>query len=267
MKKFLTLGLMVILSGTLALGCSSTKSTDEIVTGTISDPSELVTGTISDPSELVIGTISDPSELLEEMKSEEVAQETNDNKNNLNETAQEQNDNKNKFVDLPQEKIVITRKEGFEYPETMTLHKGSGYAIYIDKTFKFEKQGEMDVFSKVRSDDKSVKASISITQDLQKTPEELAISIKNELKNQFINIKEEPVSRPFDSIKISADSFQDGEQFKTGTVNVYLVDNQKGGTFVIREDIDTFNSWVNIYEFHEMFRPNMDNMLKEFKVL
>jgi hypothetical protein len=156
-------------------------------------------------------------------------------------------------------KIVKQEIEGMPSENNMALKESSmKYIIYIDE--------EMYIMQNLEGKDKIVpknKAAnypevfMEIEQVKDKKPEAVAAEVEKELKAKFKTVKnQETVTDPINSILLRANS---GTNSKDTIVQYYLVDNTKGGTFVIKQQY--------FMEASEGHGARFYHMLKEFKVI
>jgi hypothetical protein len=156
-------------------------------------------------------------------------------------------------------KVVKQEIEGMPSEDNMALKESSmKYIIYIDE--------EMYTMENLEGKDKIVpknKAAnypevfMEIQQVKDKKPEVVASEVEKELKVKFKTVKNEgTVKDPINSILLRANS---GTNSKDTVVQYYLVDNTKGGTFVIKQQY--------FMEAAEGHGARFYHMLKEFKVV
>jgi hypothetical protein len=155
-------------------------------------------------------------------------------------------------------KVVKQEIEGMPSQNNLTLKEGSKYIIYIDE--------EMYTMQKVDGKDKITpknKAAnypevfMEIEQIKDKKPEVVAAELEKELKGKYPRYENKgTVKDPVNGILLRASS---GIKSKDTVVQYYLVDNTKGGTFVIKEQY-----FVEAAEGHG---ARFYHMLKEFRIV
>lgn len=156
-------------------------------------------------------------------------------------------------------KIVKQEIEGMPSENNMALKESSmKYIIYIDE--------QMYTMQNLQGKDKIVpknKAAnvpevfMEIQQIKDKKPEVVAAEVEKELKSKFKTVKSEgAVKEPLSGILLRANS---GTKWNDTVVQYYLVDNTKGGTFVIKQQY--------FMEASEGHGARFYHMLKEFKIV
>lgn len=158
------------------------------------------------------------------------------------------------------EKQVVEDIEGMPEEKEVVLQEGkAGYIIYIDEARYelVEGDGTDTIVFKEELDDIYPEVSMSITQVEDKTPAQLAEEISSDLKNTFETVKEiETVTDPVEGLLISA---IDGNEWNSPVTRVYIVSNEKEGSFVIQQNF--------FLEAEEGHGARFHYMLKEFKVV
>lgn len=143
------------------------------------------------------------------------------------------NDIKQYFVP---EKKVVQEMEGMPEENKLVLQETkAGYIIYIDEErYKLIKEDDVDrIVPKEPLEKRYPEVSMEISQVVNKVPEEVAKDIQRELKKDYQQVKEiETVTEPVNGIRFSA---IDGNEWNSRVSQIYLVSNEKGGTFVIQE--------------------------------
>lgn len=156
------------------------------------------------------------------------------------------------------QKTVEQQLEGNEEETEMILQENMDYIIYIDESlYKMESQENIDTIVPINSVDTVPEVSMSVEQIKDTTPEQLEITLINDLTSQF-NIVENKgkVDSPVPAILLYA---REGDDWNSVIVKYYLIDNTKGGTFLI-----TQKYFLEASEGHGV---RLDNMLKEFKII
>jgi hypothetical protein len=158
------------------------------------------------------------------------------------------------------EKQVIREIEGMPEEQEVVLNEGkAGYIIYIDEErYTLIEEESLDrIVLKEKLDDMYPEVSMSIEQVADKTPAELAAEISAELKKSFTTVKEvESVTNPVDGLLISAIN---GDEWDSLVTEVYIVSNEKEGSFIIQQ-----NYFLEASEGHGL---RFNQMLKEFTIL
>jgi hypothetical protein len=156
-------------------------------------------------------------------------------------------------------KVIVEEVEGQKEQKEVTLNKSkAGYVIYFDeKMYRVEKlDGKDRIVPLMKGSPDLPKVYMEIRQVTDQTPEALASSLENQVKEQYpIIIQTGKVSEPVKGYVIHGES---GQQWNDEVVKYYLVDNGQGGTFVIEQ-----HYFVEASEGHG---ARFDNMLKQFRV-
>jgi hypothetical protein len=156
-------------------------------------------------------------------------------------------------------KIVKLQIEGTNEKQNVSLKEGSAkYIIYIDEEryTMVSKDGKDKITPKIKAKNYP-EVFMEIHQIKGKTPKALASEIEKELKTKYKNVDNKgAVKEPLKAIFLNARS---GSKSKDTVVNYYLVDNTKGGTFVIKQQY-----FVEASEGHG---ARFYGMLKEFKIV
>ncbi|MDI3310564.1 MAG: hypothetical protein QJR05_03955 [Thermoanaerobacterium sp.] len=130
---------------------------------------------------------------------------------------------------------------------------------YIDETnYKMVKQdGKNRIIPKVKINENLPEVYMEIQHVKDKSPREMAAQIEDELKSTFEHVENYgTVEQPIKSISLHARS---GLKPDSTVVTYYLVDDQQGGTFVIKEQY--------FLEAAERHGARFYLILKEFKVI
>jgi hypothetical protein len=158
------------------------------------------------------------------------------------------------------EKQVVREIEGMPEEQEVVLNEGkAGYIIYIDEErYTLIEEDSLDrIVLKEKLDDMYPEVSMSIEQVADKTPAELAADISAELKKSFATVKEvEAVTNPIDGLLISA---IDGDEWDSLVTEVYIVSNEKEGSFIIQQ-----NYFLEATEGHGV---RFNQMLKAFTII
>ncbi|RXJ02429.1 hypothetical protein DS745_06925 [Anaerobacillus alkaliphilus] len=153
------------------------------------------------------------------------------------------------------EKTVVEEIEGMPEEKEVVLKEGkAGYIIYIDEErYSLIQEGDMDkvVFNQELSDIYP-EVSMSIRQIEDKTPEVVAEEVHAELTNSFATVDEiTPVTDPVEGLLVSA---IDGNEWDSVVRKVYVVSNEKEGSFVIEQRYFLEASEGHGARFHHMLR-------------
>jgi len=111
----------------------------------------------------------------------------------------------------------------------------SGYIIYIDEErYKLVEEQDRDVIvPNPPLDDMYPEVSMSIEQVEDETPEEAIVRLQKELAEQYATVKEpEAVTKPLNATLLSA---IDGNEWNSPVSKVYVLSNERGGSFIITE--------------------------------
>jgi len=111
----------------------------------------------------------------------------------------------------------------------------SGYIIYIDEErYKMVEEQDRDIIvPNPPLDDMYPEVSMSIEQVEDETPEEAIVRLQKELAEQYATVKEpEAVTKPLNATLLSA---IDGNEWNSPVSKVYVLSNEKGGSFIITE--------------------------------
>lgn len=157
------------------------------------------------------------------------------------------------------EKQIVQEIEGSPEDTQMDLKESKmGYILYIDEErYYMEQKDGVDRIVAKHQGENTPEVFMEISQVEDKDPETLAEEIKAQLKSEFEIFKDiGKVSEPLDAIFFYA---LGGNEWNDVVVRYYLVDNTKGGTFVIKQQF--------FLEAEEGHGVRLDNMLKEFKIV
>lgn len=158
------------------------------------------------------------------------------------------------------EKKIVQELEGQKEDTDVTLNESEmDYIIYIDESryVKESENGKDRIVFREELDSNIPAVYMEIEQIQDKSPEGLAPQIEGELKNSFKTARNEgQVTEPIKGIHLYG---RDGDEWNSKVVKYYLVDNEAGGTFLIKQQL--------FYEAEEGHGVRFDNMLREFKVV
>lgn len=158
------------------------------------------------------------------------------------------------------EKKVVEEYEGMpEETEVVLQDTDSGYIIYVDEErYQLVKEEDQDIIvTKEPLDERYPEVSMSIKQVKGKLPEEVAKEVNAELVQQFSEVDEAiEVTEPLQGLMISA---IDGSEWDSRVSRVYIVSNERGGSFVITEKY--------FLEASEGHGARFYHMLEQFEVV
>ena len=133
-----------------------------------------------------------------------------------------------------------------------------GYIIYIDQSM-YEKEvvDGKDRIVPLHKAENYPAMFMEISQDLDLSPEEVALEIENNLDRKYETFENQGlVSDPIEATHLSA---RTGINHDDLLVKYYLVDNTRGGSFVIKMEYT--------YEAAEGHGARFYHMLKEFELV
>jgi hypothetical protein len=123
-----------------------------------------------------------------------------------------------------------------EEKEVVLQDTKSGYVIYIDEErYKLvEEDGRDVIVTQTPLGDAYPEVSLSIEQSGNETPEQAVMRIQQELAGQYDTVKQpEAVTEPLEATLISA--IDGGQQWDSPVAKVYVLSNERGGSFIITE--------------------------------
>jgi hypothetical protein len=156
-------------------------------------------------------------------------------------------------------KVVVQEVEGIKTEKQVDLQEnGKNYIIYYDKEmFTMTKTGTKDKIEPKQKNDNLPAVFMEIEHIKDKNVKTMAAELETQLKAKYPTVqKPEEVTKPLKSTFILA---QSGNKRNDTVIRYFLVDNTKGGTFVIKQQF--------FLEAEEGFGTRFNNMLKEFKVV
>jgi hypothetical protein len=156
-------------------------------------------------------------------------------------------------------KVIKQEIEGMPTKDNVTLKESHmKYIIYIDEQlYKMENAEGKDRIVPKNKAANVPDVFMEIQQVKDKKPETVATEIEKELKAKYKTVENRgTVKEPVNGILLRANS---GTKWNDTVVQYYLVDNTKGGTFVIKEQY--------FMEASEGHGARFYNMLKEFKIV
>ncbi|KIL36121.1 hypothetical protein SD71_09060 [Cohnella kolymensis] len=157
-------------------------------------------------------------------------------------------------------KVVEQQIEGIPSKSNATLHEGkSGYVIYFDK--KMYKMTTVDGKDRIvptrHTDERYPEVYMEITQQTQ-SPDKAAEGIHTQLKHYPTVSEVREVQLPIPAREIHAVGGKGGKAWNDEVVRFYVFDNNKGGSFVIRQQY--------FLEAEEGHGERFKQMLKEFHI-
>ncbi|QGU94876.1 hypothetical protein GOM49_06970 [Clostridium bovifaecis] len=156
-------------------------------------------------------------------------------------------------------KIVSEEIEGMNEKSNVLLKEGSSqYIIYIDEErYTMQNLNGKDIITPKVKAEGYPNVSMEIYQVKNKRPEIVASEIEKSLKGKYTKVNNmEKVKNPIDSIFIYANS---GSNWNDVVEKYYFIDNTKGGTFIVKQQL--------FFEASEGHGVRFDNMIKEFKIV
>jgi hypothetical protein len=159
----------------------------------------------------------------------------------------------------PEKKVENEIEGNKEVIDSRLQQSEMGYVIYYDQErYKIVQDGDVDRIVMKETYENIPEVYMEISQDKDKTPEELAGKLEEELKAGFSNV--DPAQNVTDPVKgIYIHAINGGTKWDDEIVNYYLVDNTKGGTFIIKQKY--------FLEASEGHGTRFYNMLKEFVIV
>jgi hypothetical protein len=156
-------------------------------------------------------------------------------------------------------KVVKQEIEGMPTQDNVTLKESAmKYVIYIDEE-RYTMQslsGKDKIVPKIKAENLP-EVFMEIQQVKDKKPSAVASDIEKELKEKYKTVENRgSVNQPLNATLIRAAS---GVKYNDTVTKYYLVDNTKGGTFIIKQQY--------FVEAEEGHGARFENMLKEFKIV
>jgi len=158
------------------------------------------------------------------------------------------------------EKIVEYDVEGSREDVNSILQQSEiGYVLYYDQErYKLVEDGETDRIVMKNAAEGIPEVYMEISQDTDSSPRQLADKLEAELRGEFSMVdKAKEVTEPLKALYIHA--VDGGTRADDPIVNYYLVDNTRGGTFIIKQKY--------FLEAAEGHGSRFDQMLKEFTIV
>jgi len=160
---------------------------------------------------------------------------------------------------LAPEKVIVQDIEGEKEDTKVNLNEGPGYIIYVDEEMYqvVKEDGKDKIVPKFQPDNNLPEVYMEIQRVVDKSPQEITIQLEAELKSSFETVENcGMVNDPIEAISLYARS---GLKPDSTIVRYYLVDDNHGGTFVIKQQY--------FLEAAEGHGARFYHMLKEFKVV
>jgi len=157
------------------------------------------------------------------------------------------------------EKKIVDEIEGMPEDINGKLQESTmGYVLYYDQDrYMVVSEDGIDRIETIEKPENYPPVFMEISQDTERTPEELAAEWEEKLKAEFVKVKNYGwVDWPLDSIMLYANT---GNNWNDTVVKYYFVDNTQGGTFVIKQQL--------FFEASEGHGVRLDNALKEFTIV
>ncbi|KXZ40402.1 hypothetical protein SAMN05661008_00044 [Alkalithermobacter thermoalcaliphilus JW-YL-7 = DSM 7308] len=160
-----------------------------------------------------------------------------------------------------QEKNNIELIEGIKEKNKVDLQTGQlGYVIYFDKEeYILENNNQKDkIIPKIQSNSSNLpEIFMEISRIKDKSPDEVSLDIYQTLKGKY-NILNAPekITTPINGLFIYASS---GYNWDDTVLKFYVISDQKGGTFLIKQQL--------FLEASEGYGVRFDNMLKDFHIV
>ncbi len=158
------------------------------------------------------------------------------------------------------EKSIVTEIEGTEEVIDSKLQESEmGYVLYFDQErYKVSTIGDVDRIELIEKADYIPDVYMEISQDKNRLPAAVAKDLEAALKEEFDRVDEiQTVTEPVDGLFLHA--INGGKEWDDVVVTYYLVDNTRGGTFVIKQQY--------FLEASEGHGARFKNMLKEFVII
>lgn len=158
------------------------------------------------------------------------------------------------------EKIVKYEVEGDKENIDSRLQQGAlGYVMYYDQErYKVVEDGQVDRYVMKEASEGIPEVYMEVSQDIKSTPVELAAKLEAELKADFSKVDSpKEVTDPLEALYIHA--IDVGTKWDDPVINYYLIDNTKGGSFVIKTKY--------FLEAAEGHGARFHSMLKEFTIV
>lgn len=157
------------------------------------------------------------------------------------------------------QKNITQQLEGDQEDTLMELEQSKmGYILYVDREYYdvIHEEGMDRILAKNQGEDLP-KVFMEITQIEDKGVDAVATDIESQLGSKYSNVENRgQVSDPVNGTLIRAAS---GQEWNDTVVVYYLVDNTKGGTFVIKQQY--------FVEAEEGHGARFYHILKEFKII
>jgi hypothetical protein len=156
-------------------------------------------------------------------------------------------------------KVVEQKIEGMPTQDKVTLKEGSAkYIIYIDEQiYKMESLNGKDKISPINKAENYPEVYMEIEQIKDKKTADVIGTIEKDLQGKYKKVENRgKVKDPIESTLIYAST---GTKWNDVVIKYYVVDNTKGGSFIIKQQF--------FLEASEGHGARLDNMLNEFKII
>ncbi|MPW25153.1 hypothetical protein GC105_05035 [Alkalibaculum sp. M08DMB] len=158
---------------------------------------------------------------------------------------------------LAPEKEIQQELEGQKEEINLELEEKMDYIIYIDKNYYYmESKGSIDKILPIGFPDDLPEVSMIIEQRENESPDQIANELMKSLTSKFEILERQDLAEPIPSVLVFGHG---GSSWDSVIQRYYLVDNTKGGTFVITQ--------TYFLEASEGHGVRFDNLLKEFKII
>lgn len=163
------------------------------------------------------------------------------------------------------EKKVVEEIEGMEEETDTRLHEHetadqleADYIIYVDEErYSVSKdQGVHRIEAKI-DDDRYPPVYMEITQDVERSPNEIAEELYQQLTEEFPTVHEiEEVSEPVQGLRVRALA---GQEWDSEVIVYYVLSNEKEGSFIFKQ--------AYFLEASEGHGARMHHMLEQFQIV
>lgn len=154
---------------------------------------------------------------------------------------------------------IITTSERILPSDRTTTNQLAEYILYVDEE-RYQVHDNNDtkyITPKIPLDDKYPEVSMSISQNADKSSDEMIEELSKGLKNQYNNVSDiVPVDTPFPASMVRGIS---GSEWNSTITKYYAFDNKLGGSFII-----TLKYFLEAEEGHG---ARFHAMLNEFKII
>lgn len=156
-------------------------------------------------------------------------------------------------------KVVVQEVEGQKEKKEVNLQESSkGYVIYFDEQmYTMTRTGTKDRIDPKQKDKNLPDIYMEIEQIKDKNVQTMTSELQGQLKAKYSNVRN--IGAVTTPIKGNVLVAQSGNKWNDTVIKYYIIDNTKGGTFIIKQQY-----FVEASEGHG---ARFDNMLKEFKIV